>query len=274
MAVAGSLTYDTKIDKSGFENGLNSLEKSTNSSLSQIKNIVTALGIDKLISTTFNAITSSVGDAISRLDTLNNYTTVMQNLGASADDADSSLTTLSKGLDGLPTALNEAATGVQRLMASNGDINKSTSYYLAMNDALLAGGTSVEIQSAAMEQLLQIYSTGKVESDAWVSVLTAMPAQLQQVAESFGYTSTAVSGDFYTALQDGTISMNEFMDRMVLLDTEGQDRKRDRRAVCRGNKVRFPDGIVPAVRYRREPLPAGIQTEQKSLGPFPAQRTQ
>ena len=223
MAVAGSLTYDTKIDKNGFEKGLSSLEKSTNSAFSQIKNIVAALGIDKLISATFNTITNSINDAISRLDTLNNYTKVMQNLGASANEAENSLDTLSKGLDGLPTALNEAATGVQRLMASNGDVEKSTSYYLAMNDAILAGGASAEIQAAAMEQLLQIYSTGKVESDAWISVLTAMPAQLQQVATSFGYTSTAVSGDFYTALQEGKISMDEFMDRMVLLDTEGTD---------------------------------------------------
>ena len=29
MAVAGSLTYDTNIDKSGFEKGLNSLKNST-----------------------------------------------------------------------------------------------------------------------------------------------------------------------------------------------------------------------------------------------------
>ena len=30
MAVAGSLTYDTKIDKNGFKSGLNGIEKETN----------------------------------------------------------------------------------------------------------------------------------------------------------------------------------------------------------------------------------------------------
>lgn len=223
MAVAGSLTYDTEIDKTGFKNGLNSIKSLTQSTGNQIKSIVTALGIDKIISATFNSLANSVDKAVSRLDTLNNYSKVMQNLGASSDEADKSLTNLSDGLDGLPTSLDEASSSVQRLMASNGDINKSTQYYLAMNDAILAGGTSAQIQSAAMEQLLQIYSTGKVESDAWISVLTAMPAQLKQVANSFGYTSTAVSGDFYTALQNGTISMDEFMDKMVLLDTQGTD---------------------------------------------------
>lgn len=223
MAVAGSLTYSTEIDKSGFNKGLNSIKESTSTVGNQIKSIVSALGINKIISTAFNTITSSIDGAITRLDTLNNYVKVMQNLGASAEDADKSLNTLSDGLDGLPTALNDAASSVQRLMASNGDVNKATSYYLAMNDALLAGGTAAETQSAAMEQFLQMYSKGTVASQEWTSVLTAMPAQLQQVAESFGYTSTAVSGDFYTALKDGTISMDEFMDRLVLLDTEGTD---------------------------------------------------
>ena len=67
MAVAGSLTYDTKIDKNGFEKGLNSLEKTTQSCGAKIKNIVTALGIDKLISATFNILNNSIDGAISRL---------------------------------------------------------------------------------------------------------------------------------------------------------------------------------------------------------------
>jgi len=43
MAVAGSLTYDTKIDKSGFENGLNSLKGSTDKAMNKIKTAVTAV---------------------------------------------------------------------------------------------------------------------------------------------------------------------------------------------------------------------------------------
>ena len=37
MAVAGSLTYDTKIDKSGFEKGLNSLKNTSNTVSKAIK---------------------------------------------------------------------------------------------------------------------------------------------------------------------------------------------------------------------------------------------
>ena len=41
MAVAGSLTYDTKIDKNGFEKGLNSLKNATNNAM---KGVITAVG--------------------------------------------------------------------------------------------------------------------------------------------------------------------------------------------------------------------------------------
>lgn len=180
-----------------------------------------ALGIDKLISGAMNTISSSVGDAVSRLDTLNNYPKVMANLGISSEESSKSMEKLSNGLKGLPTTLNDAVSSVQRFTSANNDVDKSTNYFLALNNALLAGGASAEIQSNALEQLSQMYAVGTVDAQAWRSVLTAMPAQLQQVATSMGYTSTAVSGDFYTAIQNGTISIDDFMDAMVTLNTEG-----------------------------------------------------
>lgn len=43
MAIAGSLTYDTKIDKKGFEKGLNSLEKASNTAMKTIAAGATAV---------------------------------------------------------------------------------------------------------------------------------------------------------------------------------------------------------------------------------------
>lgn len=221
MAVAGSLTYDTKIDKNGFEKGLKNLENSVKTSSSGIKNIVTALGIDKIISSAFNIISGSVDGAISRLDTLNNYPKVMSNLGIASDDAQNSINKMSDKLSGLPTTLDAGAQAVQRFTSANKDVNKSTDYFLAFNNALLAGGASADIQANALEQLSQMYAVGTVDAQAWRSVLTAMPAQLQQVATYMGYTSTAVGGDLYNALQKGQVSMEDLMQAMVTLNTEG-----------------------------------------------------
>lgn len=218
MAVAGSLTYDTKIDKNGFEKGIKSLKTSTNSAFSQIKNIVAGLGIDKLISSTFNVINNSIDGAISRLDTLNNYPKVMSNLGIASEDAQKSINKMSDKLSGLPTTLDEGALAVQRFTSANGNIEKSTDYFLALNNAVLAGGASAEIQSSALEQLSQAYAKGKPDMMEWRSLMTAMPAQLKQVATAMGYISTDELGE---DLRKGNVSMEEFMDTIVKLNTEG-----------------------------------------------------
>lgn len=221
MAVVGALEYSTEIDKNGFNKGLKNLENSVNSTGTKIKNIVAALGIDKIISTVFGILNNSIDGAISRLDTLNNFPKVMSNLGIASNDAQKSINKMSDKLSGLPTTLDAGAQAVQRFTSANKDVSKSTDYFLAFNNALLAGGASAEIQANALEQLSQMYAVGTVDAQAWRSVLTAMPAQLQQVATYMGYTSTAVGGDLYTALQKGKVSMEDLMQAMVKLNTDG-----------------------------------------------------
>lgn len=218
MAVAGSLTYDTKIDKNGFEKGLKNLENSVKTSSSGIKNIVTALGIDKIISNAFNIISGSVDGAISRLDTLNNYPKVMSNLGISSLDAQKSINKMSEKLSGLPTTLDAGALAVQRFTSANGDVKKSTDYFLALNNALLAGGAGADIQATALEQLSQSYAKGKPDMVEWRSAMTAMPAQLNQVAQAMGYVSTDALGE---ELRAGSVSMDEFMQTLVNLNEKG-----------------------------------------------------
>lgn len=217
MAVAGSLTYDTNIDKSGFKKGLNSLKNSTRNAGTKIRNIVVALGIDKIISATMNTIKNSVNDAVSRIDTLNNYPKVMKNLGISSEESEASIKKLSEKLTGLPTTLDSASLAVQRFTSKNSDIGKSTDYFLALNNALLAGGASADIQSSAMEQLSQAYAKGKPDMMEWRSLQTAMPAQLNQVAKAFNMTSDELG----EALRNGKISMDDFMDKIVELNENG-----------------------------------------------------
>lgn len=69
-----------------------------------------------------------------------------------------------------------------------------------------------------MEQLSQAYAKGKPDMMEWRSLMTAMPAQLKQVAMAMGYVSTDALGE---DLRNGKVSMNEFMDTIVKLNTEG-----------------------------------------------------
>ena len=217
MAIAGSLTYDTKIDKDGFNKGLKNITGSLKSGGAKIKNIVSALGIKKLVSTAIGVINNSIDGAVSRIDKLNNFPRVMSNLGIASEDSEKAVKKLSDGLQGIPTSLDDASLAVQRFTSVNGDVNKSTEYFLALNNALLAGGASTEIQASAMEQLSQAYSKGKPDMEEWRSLQTAMPAQLKQVAQAFNMTTDELG----EALRSGKMSMNDFMDKIVELNKNG-----------------------------------------------------
>ena len=173
-----------------------------------------AKGISKAIAV-FN---ENLDGAIKRTDTLNNFPKVMSNLGIGAEDAQKSIDTLSEKLTGLPTSLDSAAMAVQRFTSANGDVNKSTTEFLALNNALLAGGASADIQSTALEQISQAYAKGKPDMMEWRSMMTAMPAQLKQVASAMGYVDASALGE---ALRDGSVSMDQFMQTITKLNTEG-----------------------------------------------------
>lgn len=209
------------------ERKINSLTKSTEKSSKGLSTGMIAIGtaighiLGKVVTGAFQAINAHMDDAIKRLDTLNNYTRVMSNLGISAQDSEKSLKVLDNGITGLPTRLDDAASAVQRFTAANGNIAASTDMFLALNNAILAGGASTETQTTALEQMMQAYSKGKPDAMEWRALLTAMPAQLKQIATSMGYTSSAMGGDLYTAIQKGQVSMNDFMFAIMKLNKEG-----------------------------------------------------
>lgn len=204
-------TADTsQVDKAtkNYTSGISGLTKAfTLSSLA-------AQGVSKAIS----LISQNMDSAIDRFDTMKNFPKVMKNLGIGSDEADESIKTLSDKLSGLPTTLNDAANSVQRLTSKNSDIRKSTNMFLALNNAILAGGASSQIQASALEQISQAYAKGKPDMMEWRTMMMAMPAQLKQVATAMGYIDADALGQ---SLRDGSVSMDEFMNTIMRLNTDG-----------------------------------------------------
>ena len=213
----GKIVIDTQLDTKNFEKGLNTIQGKAKSGGSAIKSIVAGLGITKLIGAAFNTISNSMDTAIKRMDTMNNFPNVMKNLGISAEASQKSIDKMSEKLLGLPTTLDAGAMAVQRFTSKNNDVAKSTDMFLALNNALLAGGASAEIQSSALEQISQAYAKGKPDMIEWRSLLTAMPAQANQLGKAFGMTSEELG----EALRKGDISMDEFMEKVMELNEKG-----------------------------------------------------
>lgn len=167
-----------------------------------------------------SVIVSRLSDAIDRVDTLNNFPRIMQNLGYSASDASESINRLASGVQGLPTSLDSIAQFTKRIAPVSGSLKNATDIALAFNDALLAGGASTDLQTNAMEQYAQMLSTGKVDMMAWRSVVNAMPGQVNQLAESL-LGAGRNSQDLYNAMRDGTVSFDDFNNAMINLDKNG-----------------------------------------------------
>lgn len=173
-------------------------------------------GIQKLAS----AIHDQLGAAISRVDTINSYKKTMENLGYSTEEVADTTDKLKSGILGLPTTLPGIISAQQQYAALSGNIDEATNLTLALNNATLAGGQGQEVANSAMEQWYQIIAKGKPDAQAWTIINSAMPAQMNQIAESV-MGAGKKSQDLFAAWQDGTVTTQEVIDSLIKLDSEG-----------------------------------------------------
>ena len=220
MNTAGYLRFDTTLDTNGFKKGINQITGETKKGGGTIKNIVAGLGIAKIASVGLNAIKDSIGSAVKRFDTLQNFPKVMQSLGFSAEQSKKSIDSLADGIEGLPTSLDEIVQNTQLLTSSLGDLDKGTESAIALNDMFLAGGQGAESASRALNQYNQMLAKGKVDQQSWNTLVEVAPGQLNQVAKSL-LGASANQKDLYSALQSGKISMEDFNNEIIKLDKEG-----------------------------------------------------
>ncbi|UOQ56068.1 tape measure protein [Leucobacter allii] len=177
-------------------------------------------GVAAMTTKAIDLVVGSIDKAVGRVDTMNNFPKIMKNLGYSAGDAQKSIDKISDSLTGLPTSLDQMAGTVQQLAPLTGGLDEATNLSLALNNALLAGGKSTDLQANAMEQYTQMLALGKVDMEAWRSVVTAMPGQMDQLAVSLLGAGNK-SMDLYSAMQSGQVTFDDFNGAIVRLNSEG-----------------------------------------------------
>lgn len=219
----GEIYYNLRIDTTTADSDLkkfgNSAEKGSTAKIALI-----GAAVQKTFDVVANSISRSMSGAISRVDTLNNFPRVMESLGYSSSEAASSIDQISNSLDGLPTSLDDMAGNVQKLSATMGNLNEgvvnATSVSLAFNNMMLAGGKGTAEATAAFEQYNQMLAVGKVDQQAWNSVINAAPGQVRQLAETL-LGAGKNTQDLYEAMKEGDVTFDEFNEAVVRLNTEG-----------------------------------------------------
>ena len=172
----------------------------------------------KAVNTVFNAIGNGVDGAVKRFDTLNNFPRVMQSLGFEAEAAQKGIDKLADGIDHLPTTLDAVAAQAQQFVPMTGNIDKAVDVTLALNNAMAAGGKDAATQQRAIEQWTKAMAKGKPDFEMWQSMVQTAPAQMDQLAKSI-LGAEANQNDLYEGMKKGTVSMEEFNDKMIELST-------------------------------------------------------
>lgn len=182
-----------------------------------------ALGsvIGNLAMDAMNAFMGGIDAGIRRVDTLNNFGKVMQQLGESEESVTESINTIKAALDGLPSSTANIAALVQQVKATGLSLEDATDLTVALNNALLAGGQGTAVAEAAMQQYARALSRGEFHQREFDALNRAAPAQMAQVAQAILGVADATGQDLYEAMKKGDVSMQEFNDMVVRLNQEG-----------------------------------------------------
>lgn len=199
---------------SGFVSTFGKAQSATQSLMSSVKNTALGAMAFKGVSAVVNTLSSNVGSAVSRFDTLNQYPRVLEQMGFSAQEAKDSIKELGDGIQYVPTSLDEIASSAKSLALTNGNLKKSTKLAVAMNNAFYASGSSSDEASRGMTQFTQMLSRGKVGQEEWNTLNETMKYGLTQTAKKLGIASGSTT-ELYDALQDGTITMDQFTDAII-----------------------------------------------------------
>lgn len=205
--------------------GLDQASKST-SSLTQklgvgtvaMGSFIGAIGAT-VVGKAFSLITNNVQGAITRIDTLTNATRNFQNMGVKTSVVNTQMNNLKNAINGLPTSLDSAVSGVQLLTSSlNGNMPQSVSVFKALNDGILGFGGTTEQVTNSITQLSQAFSNGKIDAETWNSMIdSGLGPTLNAMAKQMGITT----GVLKSGLSDGSISVSQFNDALVNLDKNG-----------------------------------------------------
>ena len=225
-ATVGSAVVKLEFDGSGVKSSLSGVSKqmesagkSGGSSFANTWSVVAGNLISKGVSKITSMITAGLEKGIERIDTIKSAEKVIQALGYSAEEAGNTISYMKDYLDGLPTALPDAMQGIQSLTASFGSLDLGTKAFKAVNDAALAfAEDGAAASSSAILQLSQTRLDGPLDAQTWNSLQqNGFQPVFKAMADEAGTTVGALKE--YFGHGGGTVQ--EFLDRLIRLDTEG-----------------------------------------------------
>lgn len=155
MAIAGSLTYDTKLDTKGFENGLNKISS-------------TGVAIGNLMADVIRQVAQTISDVakmgVEYNAQIETYQTALTTLTGSAEKANKIIEQVKKDAAETPFEVASLVKGNQLLISAGLSAEQARDDILALGNAISATGGGEEELSRMVVNLQQIKNVGKASA--------------------------------------------------------------------------------------------------------------
>ena len=155
MAIAGSLTYDTKLDTKGFESGLNKISS-------------TGVAIGNLMSDVIKKVAQTISEVakmgVEYNAQIETYQTALTTLTGSAEEANKIIEQVKKDAASTPFEVASLVKGNQLLISAGLSAEQARDDILALGNAISATGGGEEELSRMVINLQQIKNVGKASA--------------------------------------------------------------------------------------------------------------
>lgn len=155
MAIAGSLTYDTKLDTKGFESGLNKISS-------------TGVAIGNLMADVIRKVAQTISEVakmgVEYNAQIETYQTALTTLTGSAEEANKIIEQVKKDAASTPFEVASLVKGNQLLISAGLSAEQARDDILALGNAISATGGGEEELSRMVINLQQIKNVGKASA--------------------------------------------------------------------------------------------------------------
>ena len=217
----GSIIIEVDLNDKDYESRLKSMERKTKSFGTQLKSLLSAVGITKAVSAGFNAMKSSIGSAMDRIDTMEQFTRTMTTMTGSSKIAEQALAKIKDTVTGTAYGLDVAAQSCQKFVTSGMSMDKATGQVKTWADAVAFYGDGTnETYANVTDAIAKMVAQGKVQGDQLDRLTDAGIPAVQLFADATGQSFS----DVREALSDGSISSEEFLNVLQDAMEKGTDK--------------------------------------------------
>lgn len=193
-----------------------STERASKAQASYFSHIAKTTVQSALINKLFLELVDVSGQAVKQVDLMQNFPATMASMGQSTADASVAMQTLSKYVGQMGGDLGTAVSTVTRFTGVTKSVKAATAVYAGLNNALIAGDSSMEEQRLSLIQFAQAFERGKPDMREWLSLTQNMSFQLSLVAKEMGFVNATALGE---SLRAGETSMASFTAKLTEMST-------------------------------------------------------